>query len=56
MTDLVRTLLWTLLVVSVVANTVASYAGAGTAVHLAIGATTAACVAVLAVRGLQGRR
>ncbi|WP_328564937.1 hypothetical protein [Streptomyces coelicoflavus] len=51
-----RTVLWVVLVVSVVGNTVASYAGAGTWVHLAAGVVTAACATVLAVRRLRSGR
>lgn len=54
--DLVRFLLWLLLVLSVVANTVASSAGAGLGTHLACGAVTALTAAVLVVRRLKGRR
>jgi hypothetical protein len=54
--DLVRFLLWLLLVLGVVANTVASYAGAGLGVHLACGAVTGVTAAVLVVRRLKGRR
>jgi hypothetical protein len=52
----VRTLLWLVLVVSVVANTVASSVGAAIAVHLACGAVTACCVTGLVVQRLRGRR
>ncbi|MFC9464171.1 hypothetical protein [Streptomyces coelicoflavus] len=51
-----RTVLWVVLVVSVVGNTVASYAGAGTWVHLVAGVVTAVCATVLAVRRLRGGR
>ncbi|MHC3470105.1 hypothetical protein ACYF6T_15470 [Streptomyces sp. 7R007] len=54
--DLVRVLLWLLLVVSAVANMAASYAGSGLGVHLACGAVTALSAAVLVVRRLRGRR
>ncbi|NHI11992.1 hypothetical protein STPH2_7362 [Streptomyces sp. KO7888] len=49
-------MLWVVLVVSVGGNTVASYAGAGTWVHLVAGVVTAVCATVLAVRRLRGGR
>jgi len=47
---LARVLLWPALVVSVVGNAVASFAGADTAVNLSFGAFTAVTAATLAVR------
>ncbi|NGO13645.1 hypothetical protein G5C60_40145 [Streptomyces sp. HC44] len=52
----VRTLLWVLLVISAIGNMVASYAAAGTAVHLAFGAVTAVCLTALVAQRLRGRR
>lgn len=54
--DLARVLLWALLVISGVANMLASLAGAGTAVHLACGVVTALSAAGLAARALRARR
>ncbi|MEW2401679.1 hypothetical protein [Streptomyces sp. NPDC046862] len=54
--DVVRALLWTVLVISVVANTVASYGDAGLGVHLACGGVTALCAGTLVARKLRGRR
>ncbi|MFI1031746.1 hypothetical protein [Streptomyces sp. NPDC020951] len=54
--DVLRVLLWALLVISAVGNTVASYAAASTQVHLALGAVTALCVAALVAQRLRGRR
>ena len=54
--DVARTLLWIVVVVSAVANMVASLGGADTWVHLACGALTLLCGGTLAVRGLRGRR
>ncbi|MFF6995780.1 hypothetical protein ACFY93_12600 [Streptomyces sp. NPDC008313] len=51
-----RTVLWVVLVVSVIGNTVASYTGAGTGVHLAAGVVTVLCATVLAVRRLRSGR
>ncbi|WP_217167774.1 hypothetical protein [Streptomyces sp. AC512_CC834] len=48
-----RAVLWVVLVGSVVGNTVASYTGAGTGVHLVAGAVTVLCATVLAVRRLR---
>ncbi|GGK63165.1 hypothetical protein [Streptomyces flaveus] len=50
-----RTLLWMVLVISVVGNMVASYT-ASTPLHLASGAVTALCLTGLVVQGLRGRR
>ncbi|MFC4506870.1 MULTISPECIES: hypothetical protein [Streptomyces] len=54
--DLTRGLLWLLLVISAVANMVASFAGAGVGIHLACGAVTALTATVIVVRRLRGRR
>ncbi|MGW4106024.1 hypothetical protein, partial [Streptomyces sp. NPDC004976] len=55
-TGVVRVLLWVVLVVSVLGNTVASFAGAGTGVHLAAGGVTALCATVLVVLRLRSGR
>ena len=49
-------LTWAVLVVSVVANSVASAAGAPLTVHLVLGGVTAAAVAALTVLHLRTRR
>ena len=54
--DVVRTLLWSVVVISAVANTVASYGGSGTALHLASGIVTVLAAGTLVVRSLRGRR
>ncbi|MER5940838.1 MULTISPECIES: hypothetical protein [unclassified Streptomyces] len=54
--DLARTVLWVVLVLSVVGNMAASYAGAATPAHLACGAVTALCVTALVVQRLRDRR
>jgi hypothetical protein len=54
--DVLRALLWTVLVISALANTVASYGDASTAVHLAFGVVTAACATALVLQRLRGRR
>lgn len=51
-----RPLLWIVLVVSVVGNTVASFAGVPTTVHLGLGVTTAICVVALVAQQLRTRR
>lgn len=51
-----HSLLWLILVISVIGNTVASYSNAGIGVHLALGGVTALCGTVLAVRHLRSRR
>lgn len=51
-----RSLLWTVVVVSAVTNMVLSYAGAATWVHLICGGTTLVCGATLVVRALRDRR
>ncbi|MFF1278517.1 hypothetical protein ACFVZC_34895 [Streptomyces marokkonensis] len=55
-TGVVRALLWVVLVVSVLGNTVASFAGAGMGVHLAAGGVTALCATVLVVLRLRSGR
>jgi uncharacterized membrane protein YgaE (UPF0421/DUF939 family) len=42
-----RGLVWLVLVVSVVGNSVSSFAGVSTTVHLVLGIATALCVAAL---------
>ncbi|MFC8197338.1 hypothetical protein ACFWBR_24670 [Streptomyces sp. NPDC060006] len=54
--DVVRTVLWLVLVVSTVGNMVASYGATSTAIHLACGVVTALCVTALVTRQLRGRR
>ena len=54
--QVVRTLLWTVLVISVVANAVASFADAGTSVHLACGVVTAISGGILVVSAVRRRR
>lgn len=54
--EVVRTLLWILVVVSAVANTVATYAEAATWVHLTCGVVSLFGVVTLAVCHLRGRR
>ncbi|QXE35646.1 hypothetical protein KQY30_16650 [Streptomyces sp. GMY02] len=54
--DVVRTLLWTVVVISAVANTVASYGGVSTWVHLSCGTVTLLAASTLVVRSLRGRR
>lgn len=54
--DLVRTLLWTVVVVSAGANTVASYGGVATWLQLSIGIVTLLAATTLVVRHLRGRR
>lgn len=54
--EVARSALWVLVVLSAVANTAASYAGAATWVHLVCGAVTALGGGVLVVRKLRGRR
>ena len=51
-----RTLLWLVLVISAVGNTVASYGGTTTRVHLAFGVVTGLCVAGLVAHRLRRRR
>jgi hypothetical protein len=51
-----RPFLWVVLVISTIGNAVPSYGGATTQAHLAFGAVTALCVAVLVAHRLRGRR
>ena len=51
-----RPFLWAVVVISVIADSVSSYGSATTQVHLALGAVTALCVAVLVGHRLRGRR
>ncbi|GGO42961.1 hypothetical protein GCM10012287_04980 [Streptomyces daqingensis] len=54
--QVLRSLLWTLLVISAVANTLASFAGADTGVHLVCGAVTAVTGGLLIARRLRQSR
>ncbi|WP_260333565.1 hypothetical protein [Streptomyces beigongshangae] len=54
--DVVRTALWLVLVISTVGNMAASLGGAATQIHLVCGAVTALCATVLVTRHLRGRR
>lgn len=54
--DVLRALLWALVVVSAVANMTASFGGAPTWVHLASGVVTVLAAGTLVVRALRGRR
>ncbi|GAA3908027.1 hypothetical protein GCM10023084_70340 [Streptomyces lacrimifluminis] len=54
--EVVRTLLWIVVVVSAVANSAATYAEAETWVHLACGMVTLLAVVTLVLRHLGGRR
>ncbi|MEU2771945.1 hypothetical protein ABZ646_03230 [Streptomyces sp. NPDC007162] len=54
--DLVRALLWTLLVLSAAANMAASYGGVDPWVNVACGGVTLLSAGALAVRRLRGRR
>ncbi|WP_073946416.1 hypothetical protein [Streptomyces kebangsaanensis] len=54
--DVLRSLLWIVVVMSAVANMAASYGGADTWVHLVCGAVTVLCGGTLVVRSLRGRR
>ncbi|MDH6628262.1 hypothetical protein M2271_006094 [Streptomyces sp. LBL] len=54
--EVARTLLWSVVVISAVANMAASFSGADTWVHLVCGMVTALCGGTLAVRALRGRR
>lgn len=53
--DVLRSLLWIVVVVSAVANMVASFGGAETWVHLVCGAVTVLGGGALVVRGLRSR-
>jgi hypothetical protein len=52
----VPTLVWVVLVVCVVGNTVASLAGAPLLVHLVLGLLGALCIAALTAAQLRNRR
>ncbi|MEU1871511.1 hypothetical protein [Streptomyces sp. NPDC019793] len=54
--DVLRTLLWAVVVLSAVANMALSFTGAATALHLASGVVTVLAAGTLVVRGLRGRR
>ncbi|WP_406010992.1 hypothetical protein OG440_36310 [Streptomyces sp. NBC_00637] len=54
--EVTRFLLWLTLLISAVANMVASYAAVGVAVNLACGAVTALAATALVVRRLKGDR
>lgn len=54
--QVLRTLLWTVLVAGAVANTVASFVGADAQVHLVCGAVTAVCGGILIVGRLRRPR
>ncbi|GGZ88106.1 hypothetical protein [Streptomyces bluensis] len=54
--DVVRTLLWTVLVISAAVNLMASYAAAGIWLNLASGLVTLLSAGTLVARKLRGRR
>ncbi|MEU9601354.1 hypothetical protein AB0E06_31640 [Streptomyces sp. NPDC048109] len=54
--DVLRTLLWAVVVLSAVANMALSFAGAATPLHLATGVVTVLAAGTLVVRALRGRR
>ncbi|MFD5538628.1 hypothetical protein ACFWIJ_12475 [Streptomyces sp. NPDC127079] len=54
--DVTGVLLWLVLVISAVANMVASYAAAGVAVNLACGSVTGLAAVALVLRRLKGGR
>ncbi|WP_328561635.1 hypothetical protein [Streptomyces coelicoflavus] len=54
--DVLRTLLWAVVVLSAAANMVLSFTGAAVALHLASGVVTVLAVGALVVRALRGRR
>ncbi|MCX2922357.1 hypothetical protein [Streptomyces sp. NEAU-W12] len=54
--EVIRTLLWILIVVSGVVNTAATYAEADTWVHLTCGVVTLLSAGTLVARHLRGRR
>ncbi|MFE5257439.1 hypothetical protein [Streptomyces coelicoflavus] len=54
--DVLRMLLWTVVVLSATANMVLSFTGAAVALHLASGVVTVLAVGALVVRALRGRR
>jgi hypothetical protein len=51
-----RALVWTVLVISAVGNSVSSFAGLPTLVHLAFGVVSAICIVVLSLQYLQQHR
>ena len=54
--DVLRSVLWAVVVLSTVANMAASYGGARTWVHLLCGAVTVLCAGTLVVRNLRGHK
>ncbi|MFE1584293.1 hypothetical protein ACFW6Q_01170 [Streptomyces sp. NPDC058737] len=54
--DVLRTLLWAVVVLSAVANMALSFAGAAAPLHLATGVVTVLAAGTLVVRALRGRR
>ncbi|MCQ4204086.1 hypothetical protein M4J06_001777 [Streptomyces coelicoflavus] len=54
--DVLRTLLWAVVVLSAVANMALSFTGAATPLHLATGVVTVLAAGTLVVRALRGRR
>ncbi|MET9355237.1 hypothetical protein ABZY14_19965 [Streptomyces sp. NPDC006617] len=54
--DVVRALLWAVVVLSAVANMALSFTGAAAPLHLASGVVTVLAAGALVVRGLRGRR
>ncbi|KOT92811.1 MULTISPECIES: hypothetical protein [Streptomyces] len=54
--DVLRTLLWAVVVLSAVANTALSFTGAAAPLHLATGLVTVLAAGTLVVRALRGRR
>ncbi|WP_159325042.1 hypothetical protein [Streptomyces tendae] len=54
--DVLRTLLWAVVVLSAVANMALSFTGAAAPLHLASGVVTVLAAGTLVVRGLRGRR
>ncbi|MFG1702656.1 hypothetical protein ACFLIM_05630 [Nonomuraea sp. M3C6] len=55
-TDVLRIVLWVVLAVSAIGNTVASITDAGTVPHLVFGALSAVSAIILGVRFLRARR
>jgi hypothetical protein len=54
--EIVRALLWIVVVISAVANMAASYGDADTWVHLLCGGVTVLSAGTLVVRNMRGRR
>ncbi|MFF0095139.1 hypothetical protein ACFYSF_35120 [Streptomyces canus] len=54
--EILRSVLWAVVVLSTVANMAASYGGARTWVHLLCGVVTVLCAGTLVVRNLRGRK